>query len=429
MVRPKVDMIGKTFGHLTVIKQVEGKKQDRLAWYLCSCRCGNKSIARGTSLRSGQTTSCGCVRNEATRKRNEKTADEKFDLVGKRFHYLTVQKMVESRCSGNRVWQCLCDCGNEHEVTTHNLIRGGVKSCGCMPTNTPIDLKGKRYGRLTVLELTAERKRNGAAVWKCHCDCGKEVNVSSGNLNRGATTSCGCGRIENLIGKRFGKLTVVESGQKTGNGDGAFWYCRCDCGNYCEVHANKLKSGHTRSCGCAHNDLIKDLTGERFGKLLVIRDSGKRRSGSGGVIWHCRCDCGQEKDIRQDALLSGASVSCGCLISRGNEKVARLLRDANIVYIPEYSPPDMAGNRRFDFAVLNNGQVSYFIEYDGILHWKYSNKGWDTVERFNRTIASDQEKNEYCHERGIPLIRIPYTRFEELAVDDLRVETSSYLMV
>ena len=76
-----------------------------------------------------------------------------------------------------------------------------------------------------------------------------------------------------------------------------------------------------------HNDTIKNITGERFGRLLVTGDSGKRRPGSGGVIWKCRCDCGQEREVRQDALLSGVTSSCGCLTSKGNEKVSRLLRE------------------------------------------------------------------------------------------------------
>lgn len=428
MVQPKIQMIGKTFGRLTVLEQAEALKKERQAWYLCSCQCGKKITVRGTSLRNGQTASCGCLRAENTKKRNQMSAKENFNLTGRRFHFLTVQGELGIRRGGNRVWRCLCDCGRYHMVTTHHLTHGQVKSCGCIPSNKPVDLQGKKFGRLTVIGLTEDRKSNGSAVWKCRCDCGNEVNVSSGNLNMGRTVSCGCVRIENLAGQRFGKLSVVKLGRKSGNGDGAFWECKCDCGKECQVQASKLKSGHTQSCGCLHNNLIKDLTGERFGRLLVLGDSGKRRPGSGGIIWRCLCDCGQEKEIRQDALLSGATVSCGCLKSRGNEKVSRLLRAAQIDYIPEYSPPDMKGNRRFDFAVMNEGKAVYFIEYDGVLHTQYSNSGWDTADRFNRTLASDHEKNEYCRKNNIPLIRIPYTRFDDLCIDDLLLETTLYLL-
>lgn len=417
MTNPKIDMIGKVFGRLQVMKQVDSPKENaREAWYFCHCQCGNSITTRGTSLRRGITTSCGCLRKEVTRKRNEFFADENYNLSGKRFHSLVVIESVSDRRSGSRVWKCICDCGNIHHVTTHNLISGNVKSCGCRPSREPENLKGKRFGRLTVLELTEHRKSNGAAVWRCQCDCGNELTVSSSNLKRGATASCGCIRRENLANMQFGKLTVLRLGEKSNKGNGSFWICQCECGKQCEVQGNKLKSGHTSSCGCSH---IINLSGQIFGKLTVLHDSGKRRSGSGGVIWTCQCECGQQKDIRQDALLSGSTISCGCLKSRGNEKVAKILRDAGIDFIPEYSPPNMEGRKRFDFAVLENGNVAYFIEYDGILHSEYSNSGWDTEERFKRTQTSDKIKNEYCRVNSIPLIRIPYTKFDRLSLNDL----------
>lgn len=430
MIKPRIDMIGKTFGRLEVIKQVESPKGSAQgAWYCCRCQCGNTTITRGTSLRNGMTTSCGCFLKEVTRERNKNFAEKNYDLSGKRFHSLVAIEPLRCRRSGSRVWKCQCDCGNTHSVTTHNLLSGNVKSCGCLPSNEPNNLKGKRYGRLTVLELTQYRKSNGSAVWKCRCDCGNELLVSSGNLNRGTTTSCGCIRIEDLTNMRFGKLTALRLGKKSNKGNGAFWICQCECGKQCEVQASKLKSGHTSSCGCAHNDTVKDLTGEVFGKLTVLCDSGKRRKGSGGVIWTCRCECGQQKDIRQDALLSGSTLSCGCQKSRGNEKIAKILRNANIGFIPEYSPADMEGRKRFDFAVLENNKVAYFIEYDGILHSTYSNSGWDTEERFQKTRNSDKAKNEYCKANQISLIRIPYTRFDSLVLNDLLLKTTAYLVI
>ena len=55
--------------------------------------------------------------------------------------------------------------------------------------------------------------------------------------------------------------------------------------------------------------LVNDLTGKRFGRLTVIgvEDNGKRKT-----YYACQCDCGNVKVIRSDALLSGCTVSCGC---------------------------------------------------------------------------------------------------------------------
>jgi len=305
MTQPRINMINKEFGRLRVIAQAESKTDStRGAWYLCRCQCGNTKIVRGTSLRKGQTKSCGCLRNEATTERNKRMAEENYDLTGKRYHNPTVLEAAAERRSGSRLWKCRCDCGSMHFVTTHNLISGNIKSCGCIPTKTPDDLTGQRFGRLTVMELTEDRKSNGGAVWHCICDCGNELPVSASNLRRGATVSCGCVRRNDLTNQRFGKLTVLRLGDKSNRGNGSYWICRCDCGKETQVHAFKLRSGHTASCGCAHSDLVIDLTGMEFGRLTVIKDSGKRRPGSGGVIWLCQCSCGRRKEIRQDALLS-----------------------------------------------------------------------------------------------------------------------------
>ena len=53
-----------------------------------------------------------------------------------------------------------------------------------------------------------------------------------------------------------------------------------------------------------------DLTGQRFGKLLVLHRGVTK--GPGRTTWTCQCVCGTKKDIRGDALKSGATQSCGC---------------------------------------------------------------------------------------------------------------------
>ena len=57
----------------------------------------------------------------------------------------------------------------------------------------------------------------------------------------------------------------------------------------------------------------KDLTGQRFGRLIVIREYG--RSKDGHVAWLCKCDCGREKVVRGSSLTrrKNPTVSCGCL--------------------------------------------------------------------------------------------------------------------
>lgn len=62
-----------------------------------------------------------------------------------------------------------------------------------------IDLTGQRFGRLVVLNRASGPVKKGCHVkWRCQCDCGKEIVTSSSNLRMGASTSCGCWRIERL---------------------------------------------------------------------------------------------------------------------------------------------------------------------------------------------------------------------------------------
>lgn len=175
------------------------------------------------------------------------------------------------------------------------------------------DLTGLRLGKLTVIAPTEERQHQ-AIVWRCRCDCGKEIYVDSRHLKPGIIDSCGCtpslhAEGADLTGRRFSKLTVLKkTGRKTKSGH-SLWLCQCDCGNVIETTKRRLITGNTGSCGCGKKDQLKDLTGQRFGMLTVLSYTGKK---DGFHIWHCQCDCGHLVDVRQSHLFSGWTTSCSC---------------------------------------------------------------------------------------------------------------------
>lgn len=115
-----------------------------------------------------------------------------------------------------------------------------------------IDLVGRTYGKLTVLRKTLERDASGCVMWECKCDCGTIKAFSTNVLNSGKVTSCGCGqnRLEDLTGRRFGRLTVVALDHYESTSHSTRWKCLCDCGKEKSVLASSLKSGNTTSCGC-----------------------------------------------------------------------------------------------------------------------------------------------------------------------------------
>ncbi len=66
---------------------------------------------------------------------------------------------------------------------------------------------------------------------------------------------------------------------------------------------------------------IKNLSGQRFGRLIAITYDHDKRSGSGGILWNCLCDCGNDSVVRSNELVSGNTQSCGCLrLERVSEK-------------------------------------------------------------------------------------------------------------
>lgn len=63
-------------------------------------------------------------------------------------------------------------------------------------------------------------------------------------------------RAKNLIGQRFGRLTVIAQTKCSKNGN-ARWLCKCDCGNTKDIASESLKRGHTKSCGCLCQEATK----------------------------------------------------------------------------------------------------------------------------------------------------------------------------
>ena len=174
------------------------------------------------------------------------------DLTGQKFGKLTVlyrdETMVSPSGTHRTMWHCKCECGSEKSVRGDALISGRTKSCG-MCNN---DLTGQKFGRLTVLNKIGSDSV-GHLVWRCRCDCGNEVDMLATNLIQQYTQSCGCihsevcsERGEDLIGKKFGKLTVVSLASISPRK----YLCDCECGGQAIVQPGNLKDGHTQSCGC-----------------------------------------------------------------------------------------------------------------------------------------------------------------------------------
>jgi hypothetical protein len=166
-----------------------------------------------------------------------------------------------------------------------------------------IDLSNKKIGQWTVLKRSKDI--GGKTTWKCLCHCGKKSIVFSINLIRGLSKSCGCRGNSNLIGKKFGKLTVIKP-TKDKSGTSIKWLCECECGGFKKVPPACLKTGSTKSCGCISSP---DLSGKIFGKLKVLKRHKKTKDNN--QVWICKCECGKMATATSGQLNCGSKKSCG----------------------------------------------------------------------------------------------------------------------
>lgn len=164
-----------------------------------------------------------------------------------------------------------------------------------------------------------------------------------------------------------------------------------------------------------------DITGQVFHKWTVLSKSDER-SANGNIRWLCRCECGIERLVDSAALRNGTSMSCGNHknVSKGNSKIAELLLEANIPFETEKTFPTCKDKKSlpFDFYVDN----AYLIEYDGIQHFDV-----ETKFDYEYTHSHDIIKSNWCQKNHIPLIRIPYTHYKNMVLEDLLLSTSKFI--
>lgn len=295
--------------------------------------------------------------------------EKRKDLNGMRFGKLIALELSENNPKtirdGKLRWKCQCDCGKISYVLPYLLTTGRTKSCGCgkgenfKGKTTAIDLTGKRFGRLTVLEREENyHYKNGglAAQWKCRCDCGNIVIKKSSGLLKGDVKSCGCLRKE------------------IGNNPFAF-----------EI-GQEIKTKHGRFT------VINRYREER--ELSDIKDKK----------YVCQClDCGENNIILEHTLLEGigSCKACSDCRSFGERFFYWFLKQFNIDFDVEYSP-FWIENKRYDFHFAKD-EVDYIAEIDGAQHIKrYGHRRLSHEE----IVEIDQEKEAIAKENNHIVIRI-----------------------
>lgn len=290
----------------------------------------------------------------------------------------------------------------------------------------------------------------GNLTWEAKCEkCGLIRTYLTNNIVHSKSKNpgqCTCTASGIEVGQKFGRLTVLNRDLGEHTQRRVYWNCLCECGNTIAVAGKSLKSGNTRSCGCL-NDEVRSarlystmeetwnkMIGQRSGMLTIIRKADKEETkGRPEHIgyWYCECDCGNHHIVGTSDFMNGKVQSCGCMNSKGEAKITKLLEEHNLQFQKQYGFEDLHSELGrgyyFDFAVFFGDTLSYLIEFDGIQHFSRERQFSQNEDAFDKVVVRDEKKNKYCVEHNIPLIRIPYTQLDKLSIDDLKLETTKFI--
>lgn len=185
--------------------------------------------------------------------------------IGEQFGHLLAVGTVETdgETGDPVVYDCKCmKCGKEHiHVLDRDLLSYKVRCCSeCDPN----DLVGMKFGRWLVLKRD-KNDANYRRKYICKCTCDKHTirSIPLTNLLKGTSRSCGCIQrelasklgLKDLTGQVFGRLTVLRRAPNLSRGN-TRWVCQCSCKDHTivTVDGSALKRGMTRSCGCLHRE-------------------------------------------------------------------------------------------------------------------------------------------------------------------------------
>ena len=234
------------------------------------------------------------------------------------------------------------------------------------------------------------------------------------------------------------RLTVLSRAENTKD-NRAQWVCQCECGKKCIVIGKNLRNGKTKSCGCLHdekskinmqkynNQQIKISIGQRFGKLVVLEQTNKRKNNN--IVWKCICDCGTISFVTSDCLSNKKTRSCGCLRkelcakrianwsiskpSNGEQKIIDILLRENINFTREqqFSDGEKIKYCRFDFYCK---ELNICIEFNGEQHYKYKQFFYKDKSEFLKAQERDRAKITFCLSNNIDLYCIPYWEINQI---------------
>jgi hypothetical protein len=168
----------------------------------------------------------------------------------------------------------------------------------------------KKFGKLRI-KIPQNITSGSAKKVKWICDCGREKLIRITDVISNKTTSCSnCNQISaaDIITKKFGKLRIkIPQDIKPGSAKKIWWIC--DCGKEKLIQTNVVLSGHSVSCGQCNQITANEIISKKFGKLRIKTPQDILPGSNKKIEWIC--DCGRETIKQIHCVILGNTTSCG----------------------------------------------------------------------------------------------------------------------
>ncbi len=213
----RANLVGQTFGRLTV-KSYYQKPGNNPSW-LCLCSCGTEKIIRGDLFKKGLTQSCGCLAKEVAKK-----------LLTTHSATLTPEYTP---------WASMLRRCNNPQLKEYHLYGGkGIKVCERWHDflNFFADMGKKPFHKAII-----ERINPLGNFEPSNCRWGMMKKRKVKSVIR---------QFPDITNQIFGKLTAISFHSKANNSKAPLWLFACSCGNQCIKSQSVIKQRRQQSCGC-----------------------------------------------------------------------------------------------------------------------------------------------------------------------------------
>lgn len=244
------------------------------------------------------------------------------------------------------------------------------------------DLTGKQFGYLTVLNKSEKRNASGHVYWNCKCICGNEKLISSARLKQG-TETCGC-RYKDLRGLKSGNLTAIKYVGLYNNN--SMWLCKCKCGNEIEVKSTRLRNKTIKSCGCGKGRKSHGMANTRIYNIWCAM---KRR-----------CDNKTNEDYY---LYGGRGITYDSSWSLF-ENFYKDMGDSYLIHLEKYGKE----NTTLDRIDCNGNYDKHNCRWATVKDQSYNKRGTIYVEDNGQMLTIPEISKKY----NLPLTTL-YTRYEK----------------